>query len=114
MLGKWKRYTFMYYYKDSALLNELCQNQFYWAADGERWGTEFEKLKYRLTPEQAKMFTKKVQKITEYEDEDGIIQNDTTIIDSVYAPTAATIATVFPAFLFIIHIPASITLPDTT
>ncbi len=57
-LNKFQAYTVMFYYDCDSIQEDFCQSQFYWGAKNDRWATTFEPLKYKLTPEQEKMFTK--------------------------------------------------------
>lgn len=57
-LNKFQAYTVMFYYDCDSIQEDYCQSQFYWSSKTSRWANTFEPLKYKLTPEQEKMFTK--------------------------------------------------------
>ena len=57
-LNKFQAYTVMFYYDCDSIQEDYCQSAFYWSSKTGRWATTFDALKYKLTPEQEKMFTK--------------------------------------------------------
>lgn len=57
-VGHFQKYTVMFYYDNNELQEDYLQRQYYWGSKDGRWATTFDALKYKLTPEQEKMFTK--------------------------------------------------------
>ena len=114
VLGHWQRYTFMTYYNTAEMMDQYCQNEWYWSTDSRKpWNTYFQALKYKLTPDQLELFRKQweEQQVKARIDEQGdtvfdpetgepIMDTITIQIDSTYSTHISQPDNIFLRFAF--------------
>lgn len=98
-LNHWRRYTYMTYFSDSALMNQYCQKSFSswwkweypknsdhpWSSSTKyKWNNIFQSLRYKLTPEQDELFRKQ----WDQEESSGLVHYDTVMASKVVQPNA--------------------------